>query len=221
MKNLVLIIIIASFVLTSCSKEEHIEPIHTGNLEWQPLIESQADQVFYVLERTEETLHCVKKTFDNSRHLEDTSFNGYSFTEGLYQTALQEVTHITWTGFTDETGTYGTAEIQIETSSLSLHFTVQADCVTVMDGKAVFGGGISEVFEQTTRGPQIGIDWGFYFQATESETGFDTLSNTMILTPPNTASLCALYPPNHPIWSSEGHTNVYAPGYVAANNHPE
>jgi hypothetical protein len=94
---------------------------------------------------------------------------------------------------------------------------METECVTVQGNQAVYGGTITHVRSLTGNAPSIGVGWRFYFKVTDSER-FDQIANTTIFASPMSPSLCNVYLPNNPMWSSQGNTNVIAPGFVVVNH---
>ncbi len=89
---------------------------------------------------------------------------------------------------------------------------METECVTVNSNEAVYGGTITQVKTLSGDAPNIQVGWRFYFKVIDSRV--DQKSNTTIFASPRSLSLCNEYPPNHPIWSSQGYEEVFSPGFV-------
>jgi hypothetical protein len=78
----------------------------------------------------------------------------------------------------------------------------------------------------TGNAPSIGVGWRFYFKVVDNGTGGvpggiipnDQISNKTIFASPMSPSLCNAYLPNNQMWSSQGNTDVLAPGFVVVNH---
>lgn len=219
MKNLILSLTLGLILLTGCSKEESFEPI-----------EEQTIDSVYVLKQIDGTTTWETMSIEGLQTGSDyiyTTDNGNSNgqTSGLFMPTYRDLLVISWSGFTDETGTYGNAEIQMSTPGYSFHFILQTECITVDGNAAMYGGIVTEVVEQSGNPPPFGINWRFYFEVKDSEQGgrhiYDQISNTRIFASPRSPSLCLAYPAGHRIWSSQGYEDVREPGFVEVSNHPE
>ena len=226
MKNLFLTMTAGLILLTGCSKEESYEPV-----------EEQTIDTVYVLKQidgttTMETIQLDGQTGVDYTYTEDNP-NENGFTNGLYRSTSRETTVISWSGFTDETGNYGNAALQMSTPSYSLHFMLETECVRVDGDAAVYGGIITRVVQSSGNPPSFGVNWRFYFKVIDSEQGrdinYDQISNTMFFASPRSMSLCDVYLPGHKIWSSQpyadvlepAYEDVLEPGFVEVSNHPE
>jgi hypothetical protein len=216
MKNLILTMTAGLILLTGCSKEESYEQI-----------EEQTIDSVYVLKQIDGTTTWETMAIDIENNPAYTYFNhtaNNAYTRGLFMPSYRDPLVISWSGFTDETGTYGTAEIQMSRPGYSFHFILQTECVTVDGNAAVFGGIITEVVESSGNPPPFGVNWRFYFKVIDNEQGnsinYDLISNTRVFASPMSPSLCNI-PPSHRFWSSQGYEEVHEPGFVELSDHPE
>ena len=216
MKNLILLMTAGLILLTGCSKDESFEPI-----------EEQTNDLVYVLEQHGNTSTFRTITPEGANLTLITDKDGFGETFGLYSPYTRDQRLLSWSGFTDETGTYGTAEYYFSLPEYTLHFVMQAECIVVEGNKAMYGGIITEVIERSWNAPEITENWRFYFKVIDNEQRqfsshiYDQISNTMIFASPRSMSLCNIYPPGHRIWSSEGYQDVHEPGFVEVSDHPE
>jgi len=218
MKNLIIPIALGIFLFTSCSKDESLEQT-----------EDQTSNLIHVLEQNLEQDSFRTIEIDNFtggiNYTATTRDNDFAHCSGLYMPGNRDATILSWSGNRDNTGTYGYAELQITKPSYSLHIVMETECITLDGNKAVYGAIITDVIELRGNAPQIGELWRFYFQVTDNKLGFSTvadqISSTMLFASPRSHSLCATYPPNHDIWSSNGRENVLDPGFVEVSRNPE
>ena len=218
MKNSIFLIAIGLVLLTGCSKDESFEPT-----------EEQTIDTVYVLKQIDgtTTMETIPLDGQNGVDYTYTEDNPYEngFTNGLYISSSRETNIITWSGFTDETGNYGNAVLQMSTPGYSLHLILETECVTVDGNAAVYGGIITEVVERTGNAPPFGVNWRFYFKVVDNEEGngvnIDQISNTRIFASPRSMSLCDVYLPGNGIWSSQGYQDVHEPGFVEVSEVPE
>ncbi len=214
MKNLFLTMTAGLILLTGCSKEESFETTP-----------EQINDLVYVLEQNGNTSNFKTITLEGANLTLTTEDDGYGETYGLYAPNTRDQRLLSWSGFTDETGTYGTAEYHFSLPAYTLHFVMQAECIVVEGNKAMYGGIITEVIERSGNAPEIAENWRFYFKVIDNEQGsrhiYDQISNTMIFASPMSPSLCNAYPPGHRIWSSEGYQDVREPGFVEVSEVPE
>ena len=214
MKNLVLFFALGLILLTGCSKDDSIEQI-----------EEQTNDIVYISKQYNgnsiwETMEIDIK--DNNPYSNTANTRGYGFTNGLYNPPNRNPILITWNGTRDTSGNSGRAEIQMTTPSYSFHFIMETECVTVIDNVAMYGGLITQVVEVTGDPPPFGKYWRFYFKVIDNanggHSGIDQISSMRIFASPKSMSLCNVYPPNHPIWSSQGYDEVHEPGFVIVDN---
>ena len=214
MKNLFLTMTAGLILLTGCSKEESFETTP-----------EQTNDLVYVLEQNGNTSNFKTITLEGANLTLTTEDDGYGETYGLYAPNTRDQRLLSWSGFTYETGTYGTAEYHFSLPAYTLHFVMQAECIVVEGNKAMYGGIVTEVIERSGNAPEIAVNWRLYFQVTDIEDspsrGFDQISNTMIFASPRSPSLCNAYPPGHRIWSSQGYQDVREPGFVEVSEVPE
>lgn len=214
MKNLILTMTAGLILLTGCSKDESFETT-----------QEQINDLVYVLEQNGNTSNFKTITLEGANLTLTTEDDGYGETYGLYAPNTRDPRLLSWSGFTDETGTYGTAEYHFSLPAYTLHFVMQAECIVVEGNKAMYGGIITEVIERSGNAPEIAENWRFYFKVIDNEQGsrhiYDQISNTMIFASPMSPSLCNAYPPGHRIWSSEGYQDVREPGFVEVSEVPE
>jgi hypothetical protein len=214
MKNSILLIATGLILLTGCSKEESFETTP-----------EQIIDLVYVLEQNGNTSTFRTITLEGANLTLTTEDEGYGETYGLYAPNTRDQRLLSWSGFTDETGTYGTAEYHFSLPAYTLHFVMQAECIVVEGNKAMYGGIVTEVIERSGNAPEIAVNWRLYFQVSDIEDspnrGFDQISNTMIFASPRSPSLCSAYPPGHRIWSSQGFQDVREPGFVEVSEVPE
>lgn len=214
MKNLIFILAVGSLLLTSCSKEESFEENN-----------EQMNDPVYVLEQNQNSSKFSTLTLDGT-HLTLTTKDTRSLgsTSGLYAPFTNNPISLSWTGFQDETGSFGNAEFRQEAPNYVMHFTMQTECVVVDGNQALYGGIITEVRALSGDVPPIDVNWRFYFQVTDNEIGSsigaDRISSTTIFASPRSKSLCTVYPPKHRIWS-EGYSEVHEPGFVEVREIPE
>jgi hypothetical protein len=211
MKNLIIPIALGIFLFTSCSKDESFEQT-----------EDQTTHSVYVLKQNNQTTSWETISLENVQ--ENTSsaipvqVSTSNHTEGQFTSSTRDLFSITWSGTQSNGRTSGSAVIEQTTPSSSFKFIMETECVTVDGDNAVYGGIITEVITRSGDTPQIGINWRFYFKVIDngrgSSTVFDQISNTRLFTSPRSQSLCNVYLPNDPIWSSQGYENVLQPGYV-------
>ena len=212
MKNSILFIALGLILLTGCSKDESIEQL-----------EEQTNNLVYVSKQYngDSFWEAKKIDFKENRFAYPKT---YGVTRGLYMPSSISKTSllISWEGSSNVNGYLGSAEIKMTTPSYSFHFIMETECVTVIDNVAMYGGLITEVVEVTGDPPPFGIYWRFYFQVTDNDTGghhdIDKISSMRIFASPKSMSLCNVYPPNHPIWSSQGYDDVHEPGFVDVDN---
>ena len=213
MKNLIFTIAAGLILLTGCSKDDSVEQF-----------EEQTNDIVYVSKQYNgnsiwETMEIDVK--DNNPYSNTADTRGYGFTSGLYNPPNRNPLLITWNGTKDESGYNGSAEIQMTTPSYSFHFIMETECITVIDNVAMYGGLITHVVE-VSGDPPFGIYWRFYFKVIDNtivvHSGIDKISSMRIFASPMSPSLCNVYPPNHPIWSSHGYDEVHEPGFVIVEN---
>ena len=226
MKNSIFLIAIGLILLTGCSKEESFEPT-----------EEQTIDTVYVLKQIDGTITMETISLDGQTGVDYTYKKDYpkekGFTNGLYKSTSRDTNVITWSGFTDETGNYGNAELQMSTPSYSLHLMLVTECVRVEGNAAVYGGIITRVVQSSGNAPPFGENWRFYFKVVDNEHGngldyeqladinYDQISNTRIFASPRSMSLCDIYLPGNRIWSSQGYQEVRKPGFVEVSENPE
>jgi hypothetical protein len=215
MKKSVLLITLGLILLTGCSKDDSAQQI-----------EEQSSDYVFVLNQFEESstwktmeIDVIDNTFPYST-TPDTK--GYGFTSGLYNPPNRNPLLITWNGTNDKSGYSGSAEIRMSTPSYSFHFIMETECVTVIDNVAMYGGLITHVVRVSGNPPPFGMNWRFYFKVIDNANGgpssIDKISSMRIFASPRSTSLCNVYPPNHPIWSSQGYQEVHEPGFVVVKN---
>ena len=226
MKNLFLTMTAGLILLTGCSKEEPFEQI-----------EEQTIDTVYILKQiddttTMETIPLDRQTGVDYTYIKDKP-NETGFTNGLYYSTNRDKYDLTWSGFTDETGNYGNAELQMSTPAYSLHLMLETECVRVDGDAAVYGGIITRVVQSSGNPPPFGVNWRFYFKVVDNDKGngmynhqwsdikYDQISNTRIFASPRSISLCDLYLPGNRIWSSKGYQEVRKPGFVEVSEIPE
>jgi hypothetical protein len=218
MKNLFLILTAGLFLLTACSKDESFETI-----------DEQSNDVIYVLDQNQEQGAFTTMAVDNSQgglnFTRTTDNSEFGHTSGLYAPMYQDPVILSWSANKDETGTYGTAELQISRTNYNIHVVMQTECISVDGNKAMYGAIITEVLELSGDTPPLTANWRFYFQVTDNQqggsAGYDQISSTLIFASSRSPSLCNVYPPDHRIWSSNGYENVMNPGFVEVSNNPE
>lgn len=218
MKNLFLTTAAALFLLTACSKDESFEQV-----------DEQSNDVIYVLEQNQEQGTFRTVGIDNSQNgtnfIATTNNSDFGYTDGLYAPMFRDPVSLSWSAIKDESGTYGTAELQISRTNYNIHVIMQTECLTVDGDTAMYGAVITEVVELSGDTPPLTVNWRFYFQVKDNKgangVGFDQLSSTSIFASPRSQSLCNVYPPNHRIWSANGHENVQSPGFVEVSRNPQ
>lgn len=213
MKNLFLTIIAGFVLLTGCSKDESFEQI-----------DEQSNDVVYVFNQNLDQAEFSNVTIDNLMESSSIRSPGYgeyfAHSSGLYKPLFKDPIILSWFANLDDTGTHGTAELQITKPSFTMHFAMETECIIVDDNKVVYGALITEVIELSGNTPPITEMWRLYFQVTDNYqygsggVDCDEISNNWIFASPRSASLCSVYPPNHIIWSCDGHTDVLSPGFV-------
>jgi hypothetical protein len=210
MKNLTLLFALGLILLTSCSKDDSLEQT-----------ELQTIDSVYVLNQFEGSTTWESMQIDelqNSANLAYSIIDGdNAHTDGYYVPSSRDAMTITWSGTQTRNGTRGGAEIRQATPNFSFHFVLETECVTVKGNQAVYGGTITQVKSLNGNTPSIGVGWRFYFKVTDSES-FDQIANTTIFASPMSPSLCNAYLPNNQMWTSQGNTNVLAPGFVVVKN---
>lgn len=217
MKNLIIPIALGVFLFPSCSNDESFEPV-----------EEQTTDSIYVLEQNmgQSTLGIIE--IDNftsgANYLTTTNGNDFAHSSGLYEPSFRDPVILSWYGNHDNTGAYGTAELQISRPTYSIHVVMETECITVNGNTAMYGAIITEVIELSGNTPPLTDMWRFYFQVKDKtpslRNGVDQISNKWIFASPRSVSLCSIYPPNHPIWSSNGQADVLSPGFVEVSNNP-
>ena len=215
MKNSLLLITLGLILLTGCSKDDFVEQF-----------EEQTNDIVYVSKQFNgnsfwETMEIdvIDNTFT---YYLTPDTNGYGFTNGFYNPPNKNPLLIIWNGTKDKSGYSGSAEIQMSTPGYSFHFIMETECVTVIDNVAMYGGPITQVVEVSGNPPPFGMYWRFYFKVIDNanggQGGIDKISSMRIFASPKSMSLCNIYPPNHPIWSSQGYDEVHEPGFVVVDN---
>ena len=220
MKNLFLTITAGLFLLTGCSKDDSLE-----------LIEPKSANSIYVLDQNMDQANFNTIEIDNfqaeAKLITTTERSGFGHTSGFYEPALRNPVTLSWSANSDDSGSYGTAELKISTPSYSMHFIMETECITVDGNTAMYGAIITEVVELIGDTPPLTTAWRFYFQVKDGDNNgtkrldFDQMSNKWIFASPRSPSLCLIYPPNHRIWSSSGYQNVLNSGFVKVSNKTE
>lgn len=218
MKNLILTLTAGLFLLTGCSKDESFEQM-----------EEQTIDSIYILNQidgmtTIETTSIDLQTGTDFTYTTDNG-NGNGQTTGAYISMNRNANTISWSGFTDETGSYGNAEVLLSSPGYSLRLQMVTECVTVDGNEAVYGGIVTQVLDSSGNPPPFTVNWRFYFKVIDTEQSggisYDLISNTRIFASPMSPSLCNTYLPDNRIWSSQGHENVRQPGFVEVTDHPQ
>ena len=217
MKNLFLTITAGLFLLTGCSKDDSLE-----------LIEPKSTDLIYVLDQNMDQANFNAIEIDNfqaeAKFSTSTETSEFGSTSGYYEPAFRNTVILEWSANRDERGTSGTAELQISNPSYSMHFIMETECISIDGGVAMYGAIITEVIELTGDTPPLTVAWRLYFQVKDGDNNgtkrlnFDQMSNKWIFASPRSPSLCSVYPPKHPIWSSNGYENVLSPGFVEVSN---
>lgn len=214
MKNLILPIALAVILLTGCSKEASIDQFEEQNI----------DSV-YVLNQLDGTTTWETMALNELPKSTCTGSQNNSIwrvkTNGYYMPSTRDAMTITWSGTQDESGYYGRAELKQISANHSLHFLLETECITVYGNEAVYGGVITQTIIHSGNVPNISLGWRFYFKVIDSEGGYvdyDQIANTTIFVSPMSPSLCGVYLPNNPIWSSQGYSDVIEPGFVEVSN---
>ncbi len=216
MKNLFLTLTAGLFLLTACSKDESFEQI-----------DAPSNDLVYVLEQNGNTSTFTSIALENRSQGPTTPSNNFGESSGMYEPIFEDPIRLTWSGLQDDTGTFGTAELQIIRPTYSLHIIMETECIMAEGNKAVYGGTITQVVTLSGNAPQIAPMWRFYFQVTDvavaanEQGGIDRISNKWIFASPMSPSLCSVYPPSHRIWSTNGYAQVIEPGFVYASDHPQ
>ncbi|MBT8276789.1 MAG: hypothetical protein KJO39_11635 [Bacteroidia bacterium] len=213
MKNLFLAILSGLILLTACSKDESFEPI-----------DEQSNEVVYVFDQNMDVADFSNVTIDKIQEISNNRGPGYNegfaHSSGFYKPQCKDPMILSWFANLDDTGCHGTAELQIIRPNFTMHLAMETECINAEGNKAVYGAIITEVIEISGNIPPITEMWRLYFEVTDNyqmgSGGFDhdQISNRLILASPRSVSLCNVYPPNHPMWSSEGHSDVMSPGFV-------
>lgn len=221
MKNLFLTTAAALFLLTACSKDESFETVE---------IENQTNEKVYVLDQSKAEsnftpLNSVNNSEGGVNFSRRTDNSEYGFTSGLYQPLYMDPTSLSWSGSRDESGSFGTVELQINRTNYNIHIVLEAECISVDGDTAMYGATIIDVIEVSGDTPPLTVMWRMYFQVKDNDNGngigFDQISNTLIFASPRSVSLCNIYPPKHGVWNTNGHANVQSPGFVEVSNNPQ
>lgn len=218
MKNLIVTMTAGLILLTGCSKDESFETT-----------EEQTANSIYVLEQNngQAMFRTIAiEPFQSGENFTTTTDNSeFGHTSGLFAPTNRDAVILSWSANRDETGTYGNAELQMSGPNYSMHIVMETECITVDGDTAMYGAIITEVVELSGNTPPLTASWRFYFQVKDNEQGiglgFDQISGKWIFASPRSQSLCAVYPPKHPIWSSNGYENVMNPGFVEVSNNPQ
>ncbi|MFY0631777.1 MAG: hypothetical protein JXR05_15535 [Flavobacteriaceae bacterium] len=214
MKNLILRITLGFLLLTGCSTDESFESMEEQTTNSIYVLEQNTDQsTFRTIDI--DNLQSSPNNFDFIR-----TDNSIGHTSGLFIPTKNNATVLSWSAYKDESGTYGTAELQIATRTYSMHLMMEAECIMIEDNEAVYGAIITQVVELKGDAPLLSEMWRFYFKVKDINNGldFDQISNKWIFASPRSQSFCSIYTPSHPIWSSEEYTNVMKPGFVKVSN---
>ena len=210
MKNLTILFALGLILLTGCTKDESYEQI-----------EEQTIDYVYVLNNSDGSFNQEAMQKDERQKptaiTYSTNDGVNAHTDGYYTPSSRDAMTITWSGSQNGYRTSGSTEIKQSTPNFSFHFVLETECVTVDGNQAVYGGTITQIRTLTGNAPPIGVGWRFYFKVTDSE-HFDQIANTTIFASPRSMSLCNVYLPNNQMWSSQGNTNVIAPGFVVVNH---
>lgn len=218
MKNSILLIALGSLILTSCSKDESFEQT-----------EEQTLDSIYISKQNNGSTNWERTPMNALHTGTDFTYTAYDNNEigetnGVFVSTSRDANTITWTGFQDETGAYGNAEVLISSPSYTLRLQMITECVTVKGKEAVYGGIITQVTESSGNPPPFNVNWRFYFNVVDSGqnrgVSYDQISHTRIFASPRSQSLCNVYLPGDRIWSSQGYENVHQPGFVEVTNRP-
>ncbi len=215
MKNLIFTIAMGLILLTSCSKDDSLEQT-----------ELQTIDSVYILNQSNNTPNWDTMVIDSPQNsanyaYEQNNSNRHSI-EGLYMSPPQNGLTIQWTGSQTGDRTYGVAEFKQISPSFNFHFKMKTECISVDGNEAVYGGVITQIVSLLGDVPLIEEGWRYYFKVIDNGEGgipggiipSDQLSNMTIFAPPGIPLLCNGYSPSSYIWSSQGYTDVYEPGFV-------
>jgi hypothetical protein len=209
MKNLTTLLVLSLIILTGCTKDGSLEQTELQTIDSVFALNQFDGSATWEALQIDELQNSADRTY--STNGENAHANGY------YQPTSRDAMTITWSGTQNGNGARGSARIQQSTPNFSFHLVLETECVMVDGNQAVYGGTITQVRSLNGNAPPIGIGWRFYFKVTDSES-FDQIANTTIFASPRSMSLCNVYLPNNQIWSSQGSTNVNAPGFVEVSN---
>jgi hypothetical protein len=216
MKNLFLTMTAGLILLTSCSKDDSTEQINDQTTNSIFTLEQHNDRAMFIPFQMEETESSANFTTDTRTNEE------FAHSNGLFDLNQRNPVILNWDGYQSNTGINGNASLKIVNPSFSLNIKMEPECIMVEGNAAVYGGIITEVRELSGNTPPLTVNWKFYFQVIDTESGsptdFDLISNTWFFASPRSRSLCTVYPPNHRIWSSNGHQEVTNPGYVVVSS---
>ena len=210
MKNFTLLFAIGLILLTGCTKDESYEQNEEQTIDTVYVLNQFDGSATWETMLIDEMQKSIAKTYsiENKEN---------AHTDGYYLPAARDAMTITWSGSQNGNAVRGNAEIQQSTPNYSFHFVLETECVMVDGNQAVYGGIITQVRVLSGDAPPIGIGWRFYFKVIDSES-FDQIANTTMFASPRSPSLCNVYLPDNRRWSSQGYTNIVAPGFVVVSN---
>ena len=169
MKKSILKIAVGFLILTGCTTDETIESM-----------EELTANSMYVLERNTNQTTFKSIDLDNSQRSANTldflvNEDEFGHTSGLFIPFKNNGTVLSWSANKDETGTYGTAELQLATRMYNMHIMMETECITIEGNAAVYGGIITQVVELNGNAPLITEMWRFYFKVKDINNGFDLI----------------------------------------------
>jgi hypothetical protein len=203
-------------ILLGCSKEELVEPEA-----------NQATDTYYVLEQKGDTYvwSTIYREPKNNTQSVPRPSSDHVATSGAYISEGRPFVDLTWCGFSDDTGTYGTAEIEVVAPTFSFHFIMGSPAIMGEGNEAVFEGIILEVLSKTGDAPEFGEYWRFCFDVIDVHSivgnDYDKISKAMMFASPRSALVCSIYPPGHYMWLRAGYNDVKPPGFVEVGDCPE
>jgi hypothetical protein len=219
MKNRILTTsLVLVLILLGCSQEELVEPVSN---------QDQAIDTYYVLEQKGENYIWSTITRKPEGKTDDIPIPSTPSiaTNGAYISEGRPYVDLTWCGFSDETGVYGTAEVQVIAPTFSFHFIMGSPAIVGEGNEAVFEGMITEVISKTGDAPEFAEYWRFCFNVVDvlSVVGndYDQISKAMMFASPRSALVCSIYPPGHYMWLRAGYNDVKPPGFVEIGSCPE